>query len=133
MPENIKPVRGYRIKAKGDQLELDDTQRASASEGVIIGNLWGYISDVNDFIVSLFSVHNKSELVGKHVLQFLAKEEKTRAIESSLKAIQTEKARTETYVVSLGNGQKLTLEVFVDLLENEDGEKMGFIDIITPI
>ncbi len=133
MPERIKPVRGYIIKAKGDLLELDDSQRANMSEGVVIGNSWGYISDVNDFILSVYGAENRSEFVGKHVLQFLAKEEKDRAIANSLKAIEDEKARTEVYVVCLKNGQKIKLEVYIDSIENEDGEKMGFIDIIRPI
>ena len=133
VPEKIKPVRGYLIKAKGDQLELDDAQRGNTSEGVIIGNPWGYISDVNDFIVSLYGAKDKSEIVGKHVLQFLAGTEKSRATASSLKSIEIGKARTEIYVVRLKNGQEKSFEVFIDFIENEDGEKMGFVDIIRPI
>ncbi len=133
MPENIKPARGYHFKAKGDEVKLDYAQSPNASEGVIIGNSWGYISDVNDVMLSMYGAKEKSEFVGKHVLQFLPKEEKERAITNSLNVIEVGKARTEVYVVKLKNGQEAKFQVFTDLIENEDGEKMGFIDIIRPV
>jgi hypothetical protein len=133
VPEKIKPVRGYSIRANDDQLLLDDAQRARDSEGVVVGNPWGYISDVNDWVLSMFGAEDKSEFLGKHVLQFLAKEEKDRAIANSLESIETEKGRTEVYVACLKNGAQLRIEVVTEFVENEDGEKVGFIDIIRPI
>jgi PAS domain S-box-containing protein len=133
MPENIKPARGYYFKAKGDELKLDHAQSPNVSEGVVIGNAWGYISDVNDVMLSMFGAKEKSEFVGKNVLEFLPKEEKERAIANSLNVIEVGKARTEVYAVKLKNGQEAKLQVLTDLIENEDGERMGFIDIIRPV
>ena len=133
MPERIKPIRGYNIKANGDQLELDNTQRADTSSGVIIGNPWGYISDVNDLVVSICGAKDKTEIVGRHILQFIKKEDKDRTIAESLASIELEKARTEVYTIQANSGKEMTFEVYIDFIENEDGEKIGFIDIIRPI
>jgi PAS domain S-box-containing protein len=133
MPLNIKPVRGYHFIAKGDELKLDHAKNRNTSEGVVVGNAWGYISDVNDVILSMFGVKEEDEFVGKNVLEFLLKEEKERAIANSLSVIEEGKARVDVYTVKLKNGKEAKLQVLTDLIEDEDGQRMGFIDIIRPL
>lgn len=125
----------YSIKVNEERMEIEDviSKERNDAEGVIVGDLWGYISDVNDVLVKMFGAKDKSEFMGKHVLEFLVKEEKERAIQNSLDSIVNEQAKKEQYRVRLKNGKEMTVEVTTDLLNNKKGEKIGFIDVIRKI
>jgi PAS domain S-box-containing protein len=99
-------------------------------KGVLMGDLWGYISNVNKAIVELFGAKSKSELIGKHVLNFLIKEEREHAVQNSMDSIMNNKGKTQTYKVRLNNGEIVSLEVQTILILNKIGEKTGFIDIV---
>lgn len=124
----------YSIKITEGQMEIEEsTLENNAAEGVIIGDLWGYISDVNQVIVNMYGAKDKSEFIGKNVLEFLVKEERDRAVKSSLDSIVTGKAKTHQYRVQLKDGKQITVEVTLDFLRNKQGDIIGFIDIIRPL
>jgi PAS domain S-box-containing protein len=121
----------YSIKVTEGQMELEEsTLENNAAEGVIIGDLWGYISDVNQVIVNMYGAKDKSEFIGKNVLEFLVKEERDRAVKSSLDSIATEKAKTHQYRVQLKDGKQITVEVTSDFLRNKQGDIIGLIEIM---
>ena len=81
----------------------------------------------------MYGASDASEFVGKHVLNFLAKEDRGRAVSESLNSIATDKGRTETYRVLSKSGEELLLEVTVDFLRDEQGERIGFVDVVRDI
>jgi PAS domain S-box-containing protein len=101
--------------------------------GIIVGDLWGYITHVNEVIVKMYGASDKSEFVGKHVLNFLAQEDRERAVNKSLNSITTNQGRTEAYRVLSKSGEDLLLEVTVDFIRDEQGEKIGFVDVVRDI
>ncbi len=117
---------------KNGRVEFEINQEAikTTSEGIVIGDLYGYISDVNDIIVRIFGAKDKSELVGKHVLEFLVKEEKARAVKNSLTSITNNQGVTQKYRVRLKSGDEARLEVTTTLMKDEQGQNIGFIDFI---
>jgi PAS domain S-box-containing protein len=134
----VNPARSYVIKvneAEG-QLEIDETAAAllkDSKDGVVLGDSWGYISDVNDVIVQMYQARDKSEFVGKHVLEFLVKEDRERAVRESLDSIVTGQGKKLKYQIQLKNGTTFTVEVTTDCLKNRQGEDIGFIDIVRKI
>jgi len=66
-----------------------------------MGDLWGYITDVNQVILDLFGAKDKKEFVGQHVFNFLVKEERRRAVEESMNSIVNDKSKTLKYCVHL--------------------------------
>ncbi len=126
----------YCIKVNNEQMELEKDAMVpdeNATDGVIIGDLWGYISDINEAIVKMYGAKDKSEFVGKHVLEFLVREERGRAIQNSLDSIANEQQKKQEYRVRLKNGKEITVEVTTDFIINKQGEKIGFIDIVKNI
>lgn len=97
---------------------------------VLIGNLWGYITNVNKNAVKFFGAKNKSEFIGKHVVNFLVEEERERAVKNSINSIAKNKGIKQTYKIRLKNGETIDLEVQTMLITNEKGEQTGFVDII---
>jgi len=95
--------------------------------------LYGYICDVNEWLVEMFGANDKSELVGRHYLEFLLKEDRAIAVQRSTEAIMNSREMIDYYRVRLKNGQEAKLEVNTSFLRDENGEKIGFIDIIKKI
>ncbi len=98
--------------------------------GVLIGDLWGYISDVNETLVKMFEAENKKEFIEKHVLNFLVEAERSRAVNNSMDSIINNKGKTQSYKVLLKNGKTATLEVQTALITDKKREKSGFIDVV---
>ena len=115
----------------GEVAKIEDSHiLRNSSDGVVIGDLWGYITDVNQVILDLFGAKDKKEFMGKHVLNFLIKEERQRAVKESLDSIANDKNKTLNYCVQLKNGQQLTLIVKTMLMKDENGQQTGFINIV---
>ena len=115
----------------GEVAKIEDSPiLRNTSDGVVIGDLWGYITDVNQVILDLFGAKDKKEFVGKHVLNFLIKEERQRAVKESLDSIANGKNKTLNYCVQLKNGQQLMLIVKTMLMKDENGQQTGFVNIV---
>jgi PAS domain S-box-containing protein len=130
MPDEVKT---FRVKVIDEQIELEKdaiNPEKNAIEGVVIGDLWGYISDVNEVVVKMFGANDKSEFVGKNVLEFLVKEEKGRAVQNSIDSIANGQVQKQEYRVRTKSGKEITVEVTTDFIISKQGEKIGFIDIV---
>ncbi len=127
MPDAKVKGKAYPVRVKNDRMELIED---NGTEGVIIGDLWGYISDVNQALVNMYGAKDKSEFIGKHVVEFLVKEEKSRAVQNSLNTVANGQPDKQVYRVRLKDGREVDMQVDIDFVLNEEGEKVGFIDII---
>lgn len=105
----------------------------NTNDGVVMGDLWGYITDVNQVILDLYGAKDKKEFVGKNVLNFLVKEERQRAVKESMDSITNGKNKTLNYCIQLKNGQQLTLLVKTILMKDENGNQTGFINIVKSV
>ncbi len=123
------------ITNKNGRVEFEINQAAVASsknavEGIIVGDLYGYISDVNESIVKMYGASDKSEIVGKNYLEFLVKEERGPAVQRSIALIMNNQGITQQYRVRLKSGEETTLEVTTTLMRDEQGQNIGFIDFV---
>jgi two-component system NtrC family sensor kinase len=135
MSDFLEQERLVQTTYKNGRVDFQINPKATQNitEGIIIGDLYGYISDVNEVCMKMAGVENKNELVGKHILEFLVKEEKARAIKSSLESIASNKEITQQYRVILKSGKQITLEVKTRLMKDESGENIGFIDFVKQV
>jgi PAS domain S-box-containing protein len=138
MPDIPSTANFVNITNKNGRIdyEINDSAVAfseCANEGIVIGDLYGYISDVNETTVRMFGAGDKTEIVGKHILQFVVKEEKGRAIQNSLALITSDQGMSQNYRVRLKSGEEVTLQVTTTFMRDEYGEKIGFINIIRRI
>ncbi len=101
--------------------------------GVVIGDIWGYISDINPILVKMFGAKSKNGLVGKHVLNFVTKEERLRANQNSMDSIANDRGKIEKYTIKLIDGTEALLQVKTLLVKDRNGEKTGFLDIVKVI
>ena len=129
LPENIDA--DFEIQ---EVTKIEDSPvLRKTSDGVVMGDLWGYITDVNQVILDLYGAKDKKEFVGKNVLNFLVKEERQRAVKESMDSIANGKNKTLNYCIQLKNGQQLTLSVKTILMKDENGHQTGFINIVKTV
>ena len=136
MPDNSKQESMVLITNKNGRLDFEINQQATENicAGIVISDLYGYISDVNDRLVEIFGAKDKSEFVGKHLLEFLVKEEKARVFQNSLALILLNNQKiTGQYKVHLKSGEVTTLEVTTTLMKDKDGQSVGFIDFVKKV
>jgi PAS domain S-box-containing protein len=105
----------------------------TCKDGILIGDLWGYIRYVNQALLKMIGMSDASECIGKHVLNFLPKEDRNRETVEALNSIVTNQGRKRIYRILSMKGEEFLLEVTVDFLRDENGEKIGFVDLIRDI
>jgi PAS domain S-box-containing protein len=98
--------------------------------GIIVGDLNGYIVEVNEAIVRMYGNTSKEDFIGKHVRDFLVEGDRDRATRDSLDSIISGQGKTAKYQVILKSGQTIPVEVTIALLKDEQGKKIGFVDIV---
>ncbi len=125
-PYFIKIVEG----STGEPLLDSASFQKDDETGVVVGDMWGYITDANEAIVKMTEACDKKEIVGKHVLEFLVKEEKAKAIERSLKLVVEGQNITKNYRVRSLRGKELLVEVRTEVLVDKQGDRIGFVDIV---
>jgi PAS domain S-box-containing protein len=99
-------------------------------DGIIIGDLKGYINDVNDAVVKLYGAVDKGEFVGRHIVEFLAEGDRERAMRDSLDSLKSGQGRTSEYLAISKSGKEVPIEVTVAFVRDEKGQRIGFVDII---
>lgn len=123
--------------AENDDFYLEENEVIASfqnnPEAIIIGDLWGYISDVNQAALELLDANERTDVVGKHVLNFVTKDDRGRAAGNSLDAIQRNKGKTDKYRAVSKNGAEILLWVRTAFIVDKQGQKIGFIDFIKPI
>ena len=115
------------------ELELFSAAVKMSLDGIVIGDLNGYITEVNDAIVKMYGAAEKSEFVGKHVLEFLVESDRERALRDSLDSILLGQGKTSEYRALSKSGEEVPVEVTVAFIRDENGENIGFVDIIRNI
>ena len=103
----------------------------NTGSGVIVGDLYGYITDVNVSILKMYGTTNKSEFIGKNVFSFTVKNDKQRAVNNSLNMIVADQEQKSEYRAIRKNGEEIQVEVNTEFIRDENGEKIGFVKTIT--
>ena len=81
-PTTINSERVNCIRVR--EFELFSAAIKMSLDGIIIGDLNGFITDVNDAIIKMYGAADKNEFVGKHVIDFLVESDRERALNDSL-------------------------------------------------
>ena len=102
-------------------------------EGVITGDLYGFITDVNDAIIKMYGAADKNRFVGKHVVEFLVERDRERAVRDSLNILTSGQSKTCEYRALTSSGEEVPIEVTITLIRDENGEQIGFVDVVRNI
>jgi len=102
-------------------------------DGVISGDLNGNIADVNEAALRMYGGTDKSDLIGKNVIDLLVERDRTRALHDSLESMKTGQGKTVEYCALTKSGIEVPIEITTAFMKEERGEPTGFVDIIRNI
>ncbi len=131
LAEKFKSQDAKRTQAAASESKFFQDSLNNTSDGVIVGDLYGYITDVNEAILKMYGTTDKTEFIGKNVLSFAVKNDKQRAVNNSLNMIIADQGQKSEYRAIRKDGKEIQVEVTTEFIRDENGEKIGFVNTIT--
>src|SRR5271157_4769180 len=113
-----------------EELRRFSTAVKTSLDGILTGDLNGNIVDVNDAVLRIYGCTDKRDLIGKNVLDFVVDRDRERALRDSMESLRTGQGRTTEYRALTTNGAEVPLEITTGFIRNEQGEPIGFVDIL---
>ena len=116
------------VRASGEKLH---TILESMSDGVIVIDMLGGITDANESAVRMFEYGSKRELVGKNAMDTIAERDQQKcaaAIQESIEAGGTPSS-LEFVMVTKG-GREFNAELGTSMLHDSEGNMTGFVGVI---
>jgi PAS domain S-box-containing protein len=103
-------------------------------DGIVIGDVAGNITYVNESILRMLGGKDKSQFIGKHVLDFVANaEEKQSALERSIESIKTGQGWTGQFTIVTLKGEELPIELTATPIVDKNGVAIAFIDVVRDV
>jgi PAS domain S-box-containing protein len=117
-------------KRMEEELKIKDFAIASSINGIVIGDLKGNITYVNESFMQLWGGKDPSEVIGKSALSFAQSEEEAAKI---LQAVYESENWFGEIIAKRKDGKPLALQLTASMVKNKDGKPIclmcSFIDI----
>jgi len=102
------------------------------TDGIVIGDLTGKITYVNQALLKIYGSMDKTDLIGKHILEFIAEKDRARTTQISMECQKTGKCITTEFEALPKNGVEFPVEATISVIK-DDGTQIGFIDVVRDI
>ena len=120
-------------KTVDEELRLFSCAVKTTLDGIIIGDMTGSITYVNDALLKMYDSTDKNDFQGKHILNFIVERDHARAIQNSIECTRTGVGKADEFTVLNKNGLEIQVEVTTAIIKNENGVNIGFIDIVRSV
>ena len=143
-PNSRKVIESSISKSDLDTRKKDDTKTQEelrlfslavkmSFDGIIIGDINGKITYVNDALLKMYGATDKNSFQGKHVLEFIVERDCARAIQNSLDCLRTGEGKLDEFTVLNKKGEEIPVEVTTSIIKDEKGEGIGFVDLVRDV
>ena len=105
----------------------------SVADGVMVTDLEGTITTLNDAAVSLYGYSNKEELLGRSALDFVSPKDRAKALENMKQTLQYGRSGNTEYTLLTKGGREIDAELSSALLRDKSGKPAGFIALTKDI
>jgi PAS domain S-box-containing protein len=102
-------------------------------DGIVVGDLSGTITYVNDALMKMYGSADKNDYIGHHILEFIDEKDKARATQHSMKVLETGQGKIGDFAAQTKNGKTVPVEVTTTIIKDCTGAGIGFIDIIRDV
>jgi PAS domain S-box-containing protein len=126
---NDKPIEDYNIS---EFLPFYDAMHM-ATHGILISDLQGYITNVNESLVQMYGSSDRKELLGKQMFELLVKEDRERAVQDSINLSKSERGKIYQYSGLSKSGCKIPIEVTASYMKDNFGKVIGFFIIVRDV
>lgn len=120
-------------KHQWQQLQIFFHAIEMSIDGIIIGELSGKITYVNDALLKMYGTTDKAEIVGRRIVEFIAERDQEHATQASLNVLRTGKGFAGEFGALTKSGAVIPVEATVAIIRDENGKEIGFLDILRDI
>ena len=119
-------------QAEAELVRLSNAVRMS-TDSIVISDLEGKITDVNEATLKMYGTDNKADLIGISSFELIAPQEREKALAGTKEVMERGYVKDREYHVVTKNGSKLPVEMSISIMKGADGEPIGFVGIIRDI
>ncbi|MGQ9704465.1 MAG: sensor histidine kinase [Actinomycetota bacterium] len=105
----------------------------TSPDAIVVSDLEGRLATVNSAALGLLGFQSPEEVLGRHVLEFIAPEDHARVLESMRIPVEDGGPRREEYVLVRKDGGRRWVEISASLLRDANGRPAGFMSITRDI
>ncbi len=120
-------------KEQQECLEYLSAAFAASSEAMVVANLAGKITHINEAGVRLGRFRDAGEVIGKDVLQLLAPEDRDRARADMQYLMEHGTTIDYRYKIVIKDGQKIPVEVSSAVMRDEEGNILGLVGVVKDV
>lgn len=133
---------GIVVKAQGIIRDITDRMRAeeklnrmfdSMTDGVLVTDLDGFITEINERTANLHGYNRKDDLLGKYALELVSQSDKKKARENMVKLLEIGMLKDIEYTLVRKNGSEFYGEVSASVLMDAFDKPEGFISVVRDI
>jgi PAS domain S-box-containing protein len=103
------------------------------TDGIIIGDLTGKITYVNQALLKMYGSKDKTDLIGKQILEFIAEKDQARTRKISAECRKTGQCVATEFATLPKNGLEIPVEATIAVIKDDNGTEIGFIDVVRDI
>ena len=112
--------------------KLSDAVKAS-SDSIVISDLEGKITDVNEATLKMYGIDYKADLIGKTSFDIFIPEDREKALAGMKEVMEKGYIKDREYHILIKDGSKIPVEMSTSIMKGLDGEPIGFVGIMRDI
>jgi len=105
----------------------------SANDGILVINLKGFITDLNEKTLKLFGARSKSKCVGASAFDFVAPRDGEKGLDLMQQALRQGHIETTEIKALRADGSEYDIEISGGILRDTDSSPTGFIGVVRDI
>ncbi|MFC1870991.1 PAS domain S-box protein [Chloroflexota bacterium] len=99
----------------------------SVTEGIMVTDLRGNITQANDAATNMQDYANKEELIGNSIFDLVTEADRARAMQDFMKTLKVGHESTVEYAFESKNAKEFLAELSLAVLRDTDGNSTGFV------
>ena len=102
----------------------------TVTEGIVVTDLNGVVTEANEAALKLNGVSTRRELLGKNTFIFVAERDRDRALANMQKTIEEGAINGIEYNLTKADGREFPGEISTAVLRDKDADSIGFVGVI---
>jgi PAS domain S-box-containing protein len=117
-----------RRRAEEELVRLSNAVKMSA-DSIVISDLEGRITDVNEATLKMYGTDDKRDIIGKSSFDIIAPEDRKKAFAGMKELLESGYIRGREYRILIKDGSKILVEMDLALMKDANGNPTGFIAV----
>ena len=119
-------------QAEVELIRLSNAVRMS-TDSIVISDLEGKITNVNEATLKMYGTDNKADLIGKSSFALITPEDQEKAVTGIKEVMEKGYVKDRKYNVVTKDGSKIPVEMSASIMKGVDGKPIGFVGVTRDI